>query len=51
MVKLNTTITIEKDTKERALKLMGSKGQKLSAVVELYLKKLLEEEKSKKCKN
>jgi len=39
-----TTITLEPEIKERALKLLESKGMKLSAVIELYLKRFIEEE-------
>ncbi len=44
-MKINTTITIEKETKEEALKLLGSQGQKLSTVVELFLRRIILEAK------
>jgi len=39
-----TTITLEPEIKEKALKILESRGMKLSAVIEIYLKKFIEEE-------
>lgn len=39
-----TTITLKPEVKKKALMILESKGMKLSAVVELYLKNLIEED-------
>jgi len=41
-----TTITLEPKIKEKAMQLLESKGMKLSSVIELYLRKLIEEEQN-----
>ena len=46
MKKISTTITLEPEIKEKAMKILESRGMKLSSVIELYLRKLIEEEQN-----
>lgn len=47
-MKIPTTITLQPKIKEEVQKILEAQGMKLSSVVELYLKKIIEEEKNKK---
>ena len=40
-----TTITLDPKIKEKAMQLVESKGMKLSSIIELYLRKFIEEAK------
>ena len=46
-MKVKTTITLDEDVKEKAMNIASGNGQRLSPLIEIYLKEFIEKNESK----